>query len=657
MHANAARRRAPFSWARASALALALLAVLPGALGAQIGAVPGELHVTFLHTSDEHSALLPGPLVEHRPGGGGGAEGAEGGIARLATVVGGYRAMAAGRGEAVLVTSAGDNLGGTPFAWLLLSGLAPELGLMVDMGYDVVTLGNHEFDYDSYRLARYLVAAGYPEAAERTALVATNTRPPPGHPLEAVGLRRTHLMSLDNGLRVGFMGLLGEGAARFATMADPVEFGDAIEAAERAVADLRRAGAQVVVAITHSGVEEDRALAAAVPGIDLILGGHDHLLLPEPETGTGAIIVHPGAYLRQLFVLQLAYDPGTGRVRIRNGETGQPYVVALDGGVEEDPVMAARLEGYRERLEAWLGELSGGRFAALDETVVRSDFPLPRGEPMRESALGNFVTDAMRWSVADATGEPVDFAFQANGVIRGGIRPGRAVDRRGQVTVYDLLGPVGMGAGPDGRPGYPLVSVWLTGEEVRRVMEVSVLLSELFRDSYYLQVAGLRARYDPARAILLRIPFRGTPVPTGRAVLDLEREDAGGWVPLERGDERRYHVVTDRYVASFLPMVGQVVPRMAITPKARDGSTISDLDDAIVERDGEELKVWQAVLEYAAAQPPSADGEPTIDARYADVAGRLVAARSVPVWAGPLALVLLLAAGSAWLAWGRRRRS
>jgi 5'-nucleotidase / UDP-sugar diphosphatase len=639
---------------RARALALALLAVLPGALVAQVGANPGELHVTFLHTSDEHSALLPGPLVEHRPGGGG----AEGGIARLATVVAGYRALAADRGEAVLVTSAGDNLGGTLFAWLLLSGMAPELGLMVDVGYDVVTLGNHEFDYDSYRLARYLRAAGYPAAAERTALVATNTLPPPGHPLEAVGLRRTHLMSLDNGLRVGFMGLLGEGAARFATMADPVEFGDAIEAAERAVAELRQAGAQVVVAITHSGVEEDRALAAAVPGIDLILGGHDHRLLPEPETGAGAgaLIVHPGAYLRQLFVLQLAYDPGTGRVRIRNGETGQPYVVPLDGGVEEDPVIAARLEGYRERLEGWLGELSGGRFSALDETVVRSDFPLPRGEPMRESALGNFVTDAMRWSVADATGEPVDFAFQANGVIRGGIRPGQAGDRRGQVTVYDLVGAVGMGAGPDGRPGYPLVSVWLTGEEVRRVMEVSVLLSELFRDSYYLQVAGLHARYDPARAILLRIPFRGTPVPTGRAVLDLEREDSGGWVPLERRDERLYHVVTDRYVASFLPMVGQVLPRMAITPKAPDGSAISDLDDAIVERDGEELKVWQAVLEFAAAQPPGADGEPTIDARYADVAGRLVVARSMPLWAGPLALVILLAAGVVWLVRSRVRR-
>jgi 5'-nucleotidase / UDP-sugar diphosphatase len=117
--------------------------------------------------------------------------------------------------------------------------------------------------------------------------------------------------------------------------------------------------------------------------------------------------------------------------------------------------------------------------------------------------------------------------------------------------------------------------VWLTGEEVRRVLEISVLLSQLLRNSYFLQVSGLRARYDPRRAILFRVPLRGTPIPTGRAVLDAHAIAAdGSALPLERGDDRLYHVVTDYYVASFLPMVGRMLPRLALAPKDRHGQPL-----------------------------------------------------------------------------------
>jgi 5'-nucleotidase / UDP-sugar diphosphatase len=612
----------------------------------------GELRVTFLHTSDEHSVLLPVPVVDGRPGR---ADPTLGGFARLATVVEELRDRAAAAGEPVLLTSAGDYVGGTPFAWLQLDGQAPELGLMIEVGYDVATLGNPEFDYDSDRLARYLAAAGYPAAGDQTALVATNTRPPAGHALGEAGLRRTHLATLDNGLQVGFLGLLGEGASRFTTLAEPVVFDDAVTAAAQAVAALREAGAQLVVAITHAGLDEDRALARSVPGIDLILGGHDHLLLDEPAAEGGTIIVHPGSELRQLFVLQLGYDPATGSVRVRNPETGQPFVVPLDAGVAEDPRIAARVDLYRQRLEGWLAELTGGRFVSLDQPVARSAFTLSAGPPMRETNFGNLVTDAMRRAVAEATGEPVDFAFQANGMIRSDVSPGTVPEREGEISVHELAGAVGMGAGRDGLPGYPLVSIWLTGDEVRRVMEVSILLSELYRDSYFLQVSGARARFDPTRAILFRVPVRGTPIPTGRAVLALDREDGGAWVPLERRDDRLYHVVTDRYLLSFLPLVGLVVPRMAIAPKRRDGTPLHDLDEAVVRRGSQEIKVWEAVLAFAAAQAEGPDGVASLPASYAGPEGRLVIGRAAPLWAGPLAGVGLLGVGAAILVRRRRR--
>jgi 5'-nucleotidase / UDP-sugar diphosphatase len=623
--------------------------VAVGTGGAAVG--EHELPVTFLHTSDEHSALLPAPFVDYHPAEPGATRG---GFARLATVV--ERALAARceAGEPVVLTSAGDNIGGSPFAWLILDGHAPELGLMVELGYDVITLGNHEFDYDAERLAGMHAAAGFPTAAGRTVLLATNTEPPAGHPLAASGLRRTHVKALPNGLRIGYLGLLGRGAARFTPLAPPVTFGDAHAAAAAAVDELRGAGVHLVVAITHSGVTEDRELARAVPGIDVILGGHDHTLLDEPIVEGRTIIMHPGAHLRQLAQLELAVDTVARAVRLRNAASGTPYAIALDAAVAEAPWPAARIAAYRALLDARVAELSGGSIAAIDATIAASDFALPV-RPLAESPLGNFVTDAMRHAAERATGERVDFAFQANGVIRAGLMPGSHAWNRGAISVYDVTGSVGMGAGPDGRPGYPLVAVHLTGDEVIRVLEISTLLSGLLGNSYFLQAAGLRARYDPNRAVLFRIPFRGTPIPSGRAVRAVERESDDGLVPIARGDTSLFHVVTDHYVASFLPMVGRMLPRLAVVPKHRDGSVIHDIDTAIVYRHDRELKVWLAVLEYAAAQPRGADGRPRIDARYADGEGRLVAEPGIPLLLLPFVAIVALVCGVGLVVLVRRR--
>jgi 5'-nucleotidase / UDP-sugar diphosphatase len=624
--------------ARSLGAVVLLLACGAAAAGAQNA--EQELRVTLLHTSDEHSALLPAPLVEYE----GGEQGRTlGGFARLGGALSTLRAERERRGEPILLSSAGDHTGGTPFNWLVLYGSAPELALMRAAGYDVITLGNHEFDFGPELLARAAAAAGFPGAAS-PALVATNARIPASHPLGDIGLLRSHLVELENGLRVGYIGLLGREAARVAPLAPPVAFEDPATAARAAVAELQAAGAHIVVAVTHSGLEEDRELARRVPGIHVILGGHDHRLLDAPVTEAGTVIMHPGAHLRQVAQLELGYHPVSGRVRVRNAETGAPWFVRLGADVPEDPGIAALIDTYRGETEALIARLTGGRFGDLGERVVRSAFVLPAGPRLRETPFGNFVTDAMRAAAAAATGRHVDFVFQANGVIRADLVRGEGPDNLDRVTLHDLLGPVGMGSGPDGAPGYPLVSVWLSGEEVRRVLEVSVLLSGLLGNSYYLQVSGLHARYDPRRALLGRVPFRGTPIPSGRAVIEVQRDVAGELVPLARGDTALYHVVTDRYVASFLPMVGRIVPRLAIVPRDEHGQVIADLDDAIISRNGRELKVWQAVLEFAAAQPRDAAGEPRIPDDYAAPAGRLVIVRALPLWFWPLAVLVLLLA-------------
>ncbi|GFP33217.1 5'-nucleotidase [Candidatus Hakubella thermalkaliphila] len=165
-----------------------------------------EIYFTILHTNDEHSALIPhSPAVDFHPEE---EDLTVGGFARLAHLVKVLREGKEGAGEPVILLSGGDYLGGSPSSWLALAGQAPELALMQEIGYDVITIGNHEFDFGPEALARYLETAGYPEATT-PAIVASNIQPPAQHPLAAVGIQKTFILELENDLRLGFLGLLG----------------------------------------------------------------------------------------------------------------------------------------------------------------------------------------------------------------------------------------------------------------------------------------------------------------------------------------------------------------------------------------------------------------------------------------------------------------
>jgi 5'-nucleotidase / UDP-sugar diphosphatase len=259
------------------------------------------------------------------------------------------------------------------------------------------------------------------------------------------------------------------------------------------------------------------------------------------------------------------------------------------------------------------------------------------GKPLQETPFGNFVTDGMRIITSQKTGKKVDIAVQANGSIRGGITPGTLSHSRGKITFYDLAELVGLGVGPDGSAGYPIVSVYLTGEEVHRVLEVAVLLQEMFGG--FLQFSGLRYDYDPRNAVLFTAPVIKQPVPSAvlsgsfRAVTraelytgdDPQGTGSDGFVPISRGDQKLYHLVTDSYLLSFLPMVGNMLPMLNLELKDADGNVISGdrLDELIVRVGGQELKVWQTVVEYAGIQPPNAGGTPVIDPYYSDSVGRI----------------------------------
>lgn len=622
-----------------------------------------ELSLTILYTNDEHGALIPhSPAVDFHPYR---ENPAVGGYARLAAVVEEVRQKKEAAGEPVLLFSGGDFIGGTAYSWLAPLGYAPELSIKQKIGYDAVIIGNHEYDYGPGVLAKYLKEAGYPEAHQETAVLASNTLAPPDHPLAREQLyRENHLISLDNGLKVGLFGLMGKDAVAVTTANEPVEFSDQHQAARRMVETLEQQGADLIIALTHSGVEEDRGLAADVAGIDVIVGGHCHTALEEPVIVNDTIIVQAGAHLEYVGHLELTLDLSSGTVSIRNDPDQAPFLKKLDHSIPLHPGIDEAIGAYTDILNEYIEEKTQGRFQHILDPVAFSEFKLPDYPPLQETPMGNFVADAMRLVTAEKTGHDPDFAVQANGVIRGSIIPGAMPHSYGKISFYDLVELVGLGMGEDGHAGYPLIAAYLTGDEIRRILEVAVLMEEVMGNTYFLQFSGLRYDYNPHNAVLFTVPFLNLPVPTTRAVVNAEKYTGEGrqvpgegpYVPIEKGDEELYCLVTDAYIASFLPMVGEMIPRLDVVLKDRDGTPVAveDIEKLIVHINDEELKVWQAVVEYAADQPVGDSGLPEIEPYYAAPAGRINPVWTIPLIMWPLVFFLTLALGGCYLY--RRRK-
>lgn len=598
---------------------------------------------TLLNTTDEHSTLLPLPMADYHPGM---TNPATGGYARLSTLV---KIIREEKGdEPVLLFSSGDILGGTPFAWLSLEGFSPEIELMKVIGYNGMTIGNHEFDYGPDKLADYFLRAGYPEYNEKLPLIASNLVIPEGDKLHEAGLQDNHIFLLSNGIKLGVFGLLGKDAYSVASYAEPVTVEDQHTVAIRQVRLLRDAGADVVIALSHSGIGEDRELASAVDGINIILGGHDHYITHQPEVINNTLIMHTGYYLGYLGRLDLEWDPETGALITVNHLNGAPFLLPLDSSVEEDREILDLTDEYLMHLNDFVSAHTDGVFSDVSMPLVRSEFDMRSPGPFVGTTVGNFVTDAMRLMAEQYTGERVDFSVQGNGIIRADIIPGTMDWSRKLVSFFDMVTVSGLGMGPDGSAGYPLVSFYLTGNEIYNVLEITSLLSQLIGDNYFLQMSGLKYSYDPGKAIWLRIPFLGTPVPAYRSVRDASIyagegvQDGDNYEPIE-GD-RLYHIVTDYYLTSFLPMVGDILPRLTLVLKDKDGNPV-DLDETIIMHAGREYKVWEAVALYAVSFEKNDDNVPVVPEYYKDTGERIVSREGIPlkVWSYTvLAAVLVI---------------
>ena len=608
-------------WIRLMAAAVLLCCVLlPGAWAAE-----GETSsATILFTHDLHSSFLP------RKDGSGGTTG---GYARLASALKEERAAHPG----ALTVDGGDFSVGS-LIQALYTTQAAELRTMGAMGYDAVTVGNHEFDGTGSGFGEMLTAARR-SGDVPPALLLANYRPEEDsldlqRAMAAYGVEESLLLE-RGGVTYGIFGLMGRDAHACAPTSGFV-LEDPVRAARRCVERLEEQGAEVIVCLSHGGTSpdgtsEDEELARAVEGIDLIVSGHTHTALEEPILAGETYIVSAGEYGKNLGSVTLSWNEA-------GEKTLTDYrLIPLDGAWESDPEIAALIEG-------WKGQVSSGYLApyglTYDQRLTRLSFDLPAPESgvQSGSALGELTADAYLWAAEHLAGvEPgtPTVAVTADGVLRAPLYAGELTTS----MAFDVLS---MGVGEAGSAGFPLVSCYLTGKELRAVAEVDASVTPLM-PAAQLYMSGMVYTFNPHRMFFNRVTSCWLEEPSFATGL-LEREMS------RIEDDQLYRVVTGLYTGQMLGTVNdQSFGILAITPKDAQRKVITDYEEHIIYNpNGSEVKEWYALASYHQSK-----GE--VDGRYAAPEGRKVEhATWNPLsllknlnlfgWLAVLAAVLVLAA-------------
>ena len=405
--------------------------------------------------------------------------GRRGGFARLASLVQRVREQ----NPATLLALAGDTIS-PAVASSLLRGEQMIAGLNA-IGLDLATFGNHEFDFGPAVLLDRMRESKFTWVSSNVLDRRT------GRPF---GTAEPDVVLTLDGVRLGVLGLTTPDAAATSSPGSDVEIREPIAVARAVSGDLRRRGAQLIVAVTHQDMPADRAMAAA-PGVDIdvVVGGHEHEPLVAEEGRT--LITKAGSDARYLVQIDLWFG-ADGRLRERSWTFHE-----VSGRVPPDHRVAEVVEAYAARL---------GR--ELDVVVGHTAVPLEaRRSPLRtqETNLGNFVADVMRARMK------TDVAL-FNG---GGIRGDRVVPP-GPLTRRDVASLLPF--------GNVVMAVEATGRALRAALEQGLALRER-EGGGFLQVSGLRMAFDPAR-------------PAGQRVIAI----AVGGGPLDA--DRHYTVAVPDYV-------------------------------------------------------------------------------------------------------------
>lgn len=541
-----------------------------------------ELNVVFTH--DLHSHLDSFYLEED------GEEKSVGGFARIMTYLTEKRA----EDENLLYLDGGDFSMGTLYQTVFET-QAAELRMLGYLGADATTFGNHEFDYRSQGLANMLKAAK--ESKDNVPpLVVCNVdwdatlsgeQAEDGAVLQSAfedyGIE-PYIVVEKGEVRVAIIGVFGKDSLACAPTC-ALSFKDPIEAVKETVADIQeKETVDMIVCVSHSGTwadpkkSEDELLAKGVPELDLIISGHTHSILNEPIIHGDTAIVSTGEYGARIGSLKMVQKED-GRWKLQDYE-----LTLLDEAYESDPGAQEKIESLGETIdEEYLAQFGYTK----DQVLTYNPWEFTKinglGEVLQEETLGNLLADSYLYTVnSHDTGDenPAVVAVVPSGCIRD------TFHKDTEITVADAFQTLSLGIGPDGVPGYPLVSVYFTGAELKTMAEVDASISPIMTTAQ-LYTSGVTYTLNPNRLILNK-------------VTDIDLQDISGKVE-DLEDDKLYRLVADLYSGQMLGAVSeQSFGILSVVPKDAEGNEIpmDQIEDYIIHIDGQELKAWVCVAEY-----------------------------------------------------------
>ncbi|SDF61020.1 bifunctional metallophosphatase/5'-nucleotidase [Sulfitobacter delicatus] len=379
-------------------------------LALSTGMAAAEYNLTILHTNDFHARFEPiskydGPCSSEDNGEGK----CFGGSGRLMTAI----TEARDRAENSILVDGGDQFQGTLFYTHYKGMLAAEM--MNNMGYDAMTVGNHEFD-DGPEVLR-----GFMDAVEFPVLMSNGDVT--NEPLLADKLAKSTVIE-KGGEQIGLIGLTPQDTHELASPGDNVTFSDPVAAVQGEVDLLAAKGVNKIIVLSHSGYSVDQKVAAETTGVDVIVGGHTNTLLsntneraegPYPTMVGETAIVHAYAYGKFLGELNVTFDD-EGNITKAEGE---PLI--MDAAVTEDQPTVDRIAEAAKPLE----EIRNRVVAETSEAIDGE-----RGScRAQECSMGNLVSDAMLDRVKD---QGIDVAISNSGGLRASIDAG-------EVTMGEVL--------------------------------------------------------------------------------------------------------------------------------------------------------------------------------------------------------------------------
>lgn len=566
-----------------------------------------QVDILFLH--DTHSHLNSFLTVQD------GQDVALGGFARIKTLIN----QAKEDNPNALVLDAGDFSMGTLVQTIFHTD-APELRMLGALECEVTTLGNHEFDYRSAGLAEALNAAvgsGEPvpamalcnidwEAMEAEGL--TQEQQLLKDAFDAYGMR-DYVVLTKGDVKIAVFGIFGRDSLACAPTC-VLKFRDASEAAADTVREIRdKEDVDLIICVSHSGTDEDEdksedeILAKAVPDIDLIISGHTHTVLDQPIRQGSTYIVSCGSYGKNLGTLTMTQMPDGRWSMAAYG------LLPITEEIWPDAATQEKVDSFMEKVDSnYLYRFGYTREQVLAQNAFDFSTSAQLHDVHTEHTLGNLLADAFDYAVENADdfdGHPVDVAIVPSGCVRDTFATG-------DITVEDVFNAYSLGIGRDGVPGYPLISMYLTGEELRTGAEIDASISDLMT-SARLYLSGVSFSYNPNRLILNRV--------TDSCLIDGE----GNRIEIE--DDRLYRVVCDLYSGQMLGAVADVsYGILSIQPKFADGTPIKNIEDAIIMSNGQEMKAWAAIAGYLESlEDTDGDGIANVPEYYAAAQGRKVA--------------------------------